>query len=53
MHNKELPDTNGVIKSWRMRWAGKVPRTKKKKRIAHRIHVRKPKGKLPLGRPKR
>ena len=25
----------------------------KKKRIAHRIHVRKPKGKWPLGRPKR
>jgi hypothetical protein len=41
-----------MIKSRRMRWAGHVARMGLK-RNAYRILVRKPKGKRPLGRPRR
>jgi hypothetical protein len=41
-----------MIKSRRMRWAGHVARMGEK-RNAYRILVGKPKGKRPLGRPRR
>jgi hypothetical protein len=41
-----------MMKSRRMRWAGHVSRTGKK-RNAYRILVGKPEGKNPLGRPRR
>ena len=41
-----------VIKSRRMRWAGQVARMGKE-RGAYRVLVGKPKGKRPLGRPRR
>jgi hypothetical protein len=57
LHNEELhnlyysPRIIRMIKSRRMRWAGHVARmgaTQKAKRIL----VRKPEGKIPLGRPR-
>jgi hypothetical protein len=58
LHNEELhklyssPNIIRMIKSRRMRWAGHVARMGKT-RNAYRILVGKPKGKRPLGRPRR
>jgi hypothetical protein len=41
-----------VIKSRRMRWAGNVARMGEE-RVAYRVLVGKPEGKIPLGRPRR
>jgi hypothetical protein len=57
-HNEELHDLNcspnivRVIKSRKMRWAGHVAR-KGERRVMYRVLVGKPKGKRPLGRPRR
>jgi len=42
----------GVIKSRRMRWAGKVARMDERRGV-YRVLVGKPEGKIPLGRPRR
>jgi hypothetical protein len=58
LHNEEFrdlyswPNIIRIIKSRRMRWAGHVARMGEK-RNAYRLLVGKPKGKRPLGRPKR
>jgi hypothetical protein len=58
LHNEELgdlcssPSIIGIIKSWRMRWAGHVARIREK-RNAYRLLVGKPEGKGPLVRPRR
>jgi hypothetical protein len=58
LHNEEFRDLYSspsiirIIKSRRMRWAGHVVRMGEK-RNAYRLLVGKPKGKRPLGRPKR
>jgi hypothetical protein len=58
LHNKELHDLYSsqsiirIIKSRTMRWAGHVTRMGEK-RNAYRLLVGKPKGKRPLGRPRR
>jgi hypothetical protein len=58
LHNEELhnlyfsPNIIRMIKSRRMRWAGHVARMGDK-RNAYRILVGKPKGRRPLGRPRR
>jgi hypothetical protein len=58
LHNEELhnlyssPNTIRIIKSRRMRWAGRVARIGKKMN-AYRVLVGKPKEKRPLGRPRR
>jgi hypothetical protein len=58
MHNKELhnlyssPSIIRIINSRRMRWAGHVARMGEKSN-AYRLFVGKPKGKRPLGRPRR
>ena len=58
LHNEELndlyssPNTVRVIKSRRMRWAGHVARMEEGRGV-HRVLVRKPEGKRPLGRPRR
>jgi hypothetical protein len=58
LHNEELndlyssPDIFGVIKSRRMRWAGRVTRMGEE-RGAYRILVGRPEGRRPLGRPRR
>jgi hypothetical protein len=58
LHNEKLRDLYSspsiirIIKSRRMRWAGHVARMGEK-RNAYRILVGKPKGKGPLGRPRR
>jgi hypothetical protein len=58
LHNEELndlyslPNIARVVKSRRMRWAGHVAR-REEDRDAHRVLVRKPEGKRPLGRPRR
>jgi hypothetical protein len=58
LHNKELndlyssPNIIRVIKSRRMRWVGHVARMGEK-RGAYRILVGRPKGRRPLGRPRR
>jgi hypothetical protein len=58
LHNEELhnlyssPNIIMMIKSRRMRWAGHGARMGMK-RNAYRILVGKPKGKRPLGRPRR
>jgi hypothetical protein len=58
LHNEELhslyssPSIIRMVKSRRMRWAGHVARIREK-RNAYRILVGKPKGKRPLGRPRR
>jgi hypothetical protein len=58
LHNEELrdlyssPNIIRIIKSRRMRWAGYVAR-EGEKRNAYRLLVGKPKGKRPLGKPRR
>jgi len=58
LHNAELndlyslPNIVRVIKSRRMRWAGHVAR-KGEERGVYRVLVGKPKGRRPLGRPRR
>jgi hypothetical protein len=58
LHNEALnslyssPNIITMIKSRRMRWAGRVARMGEKIN-AYRILVGKPEGKTPLGRPKR
>ena len=58
LHNEELNDmyssrnTVRVIKSRRMRWAGRVSRVGKKRGV-YRVLVGKLEGKRPLGRPSR
>ena len=57
-HKEELSDLYSspnivrVIKSRRMRWAGHVARMVQGRGV-HRVLVRKPEGKRPLGRPRR
>ena len=58
LHNEELNDLYcslnifRVIKSRRMRWAGRVERMGERRGI-YRVLVGKPEGKKPLGRPRR
>jgi hypothetical protein len=58
LHNEELhnlytsPSIIRIIKSRRMRWAGHVAQMGEK-RSMYRLLVGKPKGKRPLGRPRR
>jgi hypothetical protein len=58
LHNEELNDLYcslsfiRVIKSRRMRWAGHVARMGER-RAMYRVLLGKPKGKRPLGRPRR
>ena len=47
-----LPNIVRVVKSRRMRWAGHVARMGEDRGV-HRMLVRKPEGKRPLGRPRR
>jgi len=57
LHNEELndlyssPNIVRVIKSRRMRWAGRVARMGERRGV-HRVVVGKPEGKGPLGRPR-
>jgi hypothetical protein len=57
LHNEELNDLYSlpnivlVVKSRRMRWAGHVVRMGEDRGV-HRVLVRKPEGKRPLGRPR-
>ena len=46
------PNIVRVIKSRRMRWAGHIARMGERRGV-HRVLVRKPEGKRPLGRPRR
>jgi hypothetical protein len=58
LHNEELndlyslPNIVRVVKSRRMRWAGRVARMGEDK-VVHMVLVGKPEGKRPLGRPSR
>jgi hypothetical protein len=58
LHNEELnglysvPNNVRVIKSRRMRWAGRVTRIGEGRSV-YRVLVEKPEGKRPLGRPRR
>jgi hypothetical protein len=58
LHNEELhslyssPDIIRQVKSRRMRWAGHVARMGEERKV-YKVLVRKPKGKKPLGRPRR
>ena len=58
LHNEELndlyssPNIERMIKSRRMRWAGHVARMGEERGV-YRVLVGKPKGKRPLGRPRR
>jgi len=58
LHNEELNDLHSspnivrVIKSRRMRWAGRVARMGEETGV-YRVLVGKPEGKKPLGRPRR
>jgi hypothetical protein len=58
LHNEELndlyslPNIVRVVKLRRMRWVGHVARVGED-RVVHRVLVRKPEGKRPLGRPRR
>jgi hypothetical protein len=58
LHNEELndlyslPNIVRVVKSRRMRWAGRVARMGEERGV-HRMLVGKPEGKRPLGRPRR
>jgi hypothetical protein len=58
LHNEELnnlyssPSIVRVIKSRRIRWAGHVGHMGKGRGV-HRVLVRKPEGRRPLGRPRR
>jgi hypothetical protein len=47
-----LPNIVWVVKSRRMRWAGRVARMGERRGV-HRVLVGKPEGKRPLGRPRR
>jgi len=57
LHNEELndlycsPNIVQVIKSRRMRWAGHVA-LMGEERVVYRVLVRKPEGRIPLGRPR-
>ena len=57
LHNEELsylyslPNILRVVKSRRMRWAGRVARMGEGRDV-HRVLVGKPEGKRPLGRPR-
>jgi hypothetical protein len=57
LHNEELHDLYSspsivrIIKARRMTWAGHVARIREK-RNAYRLFVEKPKGRMPLGRPR-
>jgi hypothetical protein len=57
LHNEELhnsyssPKIIRMIKSWRMKWTGRVEQMGEK-RTAYRALVVKPEGKRPLGRSK-
>jgi hypothetical protein len=58
LRNEELndlyssPNIVRVLKSRRMRWAGHVARMGERRGV-YRVLVRKPEGKIPLGRPRR
>jgi len=58
LHNEELndlyssPNIVRVIKSRRMRWAGRVVRMGEERGM-YRVLMGKPEGKIPLGRPRR
>ena len=57
LHNEGLngmysPNIFRVIKSRRMRWARRLARLGERRRV-YRVLVRKPEGKIPLGRPSR
>jgi hypothetical protein len=58
LHNEELhnlyssPSIIRIMKSRRMRWAGRVARMGEKRNV-YRLLVRKPEGKRPLGRTRR
>jgi hypothetical protein len=58
LHNEELRDLYSlpyivrVVKSRRMTWVGHVARMGERRGV-HRVLVRKPEGKRPLGRPRR
>ena len=58
LHNEELndlyssPNIFRVIKSRRMRWAGRVARMGEERGV-YRVLVGKPEGKRPLGKPRR
>ena len=58
LHNEELNELSAssnivrLIKSRRMRWAGHVARMGTRRGV-YRVLVGKPKGKSPLGRPRR
>jgi hypothetical protein len=58
LHNEELhnlysfPDIVRPVKSRRMRWAGHVARMGEERKV-YKVLVGKPKGKRPLGRPRR
>jgi hypothetical protein len=58
LHNDEIhslyssPNIVRVIKSRRMRWAGRVARMEKGRGV-YRVLVGRPEGKRPLGRPRR
>jgi len=58
LHNEELRDLYSLpnfvrlVKSRRMRWAGRVARMGEGRGV-YRVLVRKPEGKRPLGRPRR
>jgi hypothetical protein len=58
LHNEELnylyslPNIVRVVKSRRMKWAGHVARMGEDRGV-HRVLVRQPEGKRPLGRPRR
>jgi hypothetical protein len=58
LHNEELNDLYSmpsivrVVKSRRMRWARRVARMREDRGV-HRVLVGRPKGKRPLGRPRR
>jgi len=58
LHNEELrdfyslPNIVRVVKWKRMRWGGHVARMGEGRGV-HRVHVGKPEGKRPLGRPRR
>jgi len=57
LHNEELSDLYSlpnivrVVKTRRTRWAGHVAHMGEV-RVVHRVLVRKPEGKIPLGRPR-
>jgi hypothetical protein len=58
LHSEELhnlyssPDIIRQVKSRRMRWAGHVARMGEERKVS-KVLVGKPKGKIPLGRPRR